>query len=248
MDGPRRNLVSKWLAAGIGLALLATVAALTIQLMRRPKPAIDKVVIGTNDGVYYSRGATMQQAADLGHALEKTGFFNDRGTSVLLSKNKGLMVVSFVLNEGAWDHADAMASFEEIGRRIANSIGGFPIEVRLVDSAWSIRRSLAVGKVVVGNKDAIYYLGSATEGDAIALGRELREAGYLEDLGASVVLAKDGSTALGFVVGEAVWERPDAVAGFERLARRVAGPAGGLPIQLRLLNGEMEIKREVVVR
>jgi hypothetical protein len=248
MDARGRHIASNWLAFCVGLLLVATIATRGIEVMRRPKPSVPKVIVGTKDEVYYSRAATMQDATALGHALQNTGFFNDRGTSVLLSKNKGVTVVSFVLNEGAWDHADAAASFEEIGRRVAASIGGFPIQVHLVDAAWTVRKSLEVGKAMIGARDAIYYLGSATEGDARALGQALRDAGYLKDLGVSVVVSQGDGTAIGFVVGESVWERREAVAGFERLARRVAASIGGLPIQVRLLNSEMETKKAVALQ
>jgi hypothetical protein len=63
-----------------------------------------------------------------------------------------------------------------------------------------------------------------------------------------VVVSKGGGTTIGFVVGDSVWDRPDAVAGFENLTRKIAESVGRLPIQLRLLNAQMEVKKEVVVR
>ncbi|MGD0499559.1 MAG: hypothetical protein ABSC23_14105 [Bryobacteraceae bacterium] len=248
MHGRERSIASNWLAYGVGFLLLAALVAGGIAVMRRPKGALPKVAIGTKDAVYYSHAATAQDAAVLGQALQNTGFFGDRGTSVLLSKSRAGTVVSFVLKDGAWDRPDAEANFEEIGRRIATSIGGFPIQVHLVDPSWAVRKSLEVGKTIIGARDAIYYFGSATEGDAEALGKALREAGYLEDLGVSVVVSKDSGAAIGFVVGDGVWERPEAVAGFESLARRVAPSIGGLPIQVRLLNAEMEVKKAVAVQ
>ena len=248
MYGEGRNIASKWLAFGIAILLLATVVVLGVEEMRKPKHSMPRIIIGTRDEVYYARAATMQDAIALGHALQHTGFFRDRGTSVLLSKGRGGTVVSFVLSEGAWDHAEGVAGFEEIGRRIATSIGGFPIQVHLVDSGWAVRKSLEVGKAIIGTRDAIYYLGSATEHDAKALGQALREAGYLADLGVSVVVSKGDGTAIGFVVNEGVWERPEAVAAFGRLVRRAAASVGGLPIKLRLLNSEMETKKEAPVQ
>jgi hypothetical protein len=244
--GERR--AADWLAWGVGLLLLATLVAWGIGAMRKPKRAASKVIVGSKDEVYYYHPVTIEDAAALGRALQNTGFFNDRGTSVLLSKGKGVTVVSFVLAEGAWDHAETVAGFEEIGRRVAAAVGGFPIRVHLVDGTWTVRKSLEVGKITIGARDAIYYLGDATEGDAQALGQALREAGYLADLGVSVVVSKGGGVAIGFVVDDGVWERPDAAAGFERLARRVASSIGGLPIQVRLLNAEMETKKELAVR
>lgn len=94
----------------------------------------------------------------------------------------------------------------------------------------------------------IYYFGGATEGDAVALGGALRKAGYLADAGATVAIWKDGETALGFVVTEGVWARPEAVSGFERLVRVVAPAVGGLPVRMRLLSPAMENKTEADVR
>jgi hypothetical protein len=247
MNARGRQSASNWLAYGVGLLLLATIVAWGIGAARKPKHTALRVTVGTRDEVYYSLPATLGDATALGHALQATGFFDDSGTSVQLSKNKGVTVVSFVVNQGGWEHAETVAGFEEIARRVATSVGGFPIQVHLVDPAWNVHKSLAVGKATIGARDVVYYLGSATEGDAQALGQALRDAGYLDDLGVSVVVSKGDASAIGFVVGEGVWERGEAVAGFERLIRRVAASVGGLPIQLRLLNAEMETKKDVAV-
>jgi hypothetical protein len=217
----------------LGLLLLATVVAGTVELVRRPRTQLTRVAIGSKDEVYYYHAATKEEARALGEALRKTGFLNDRGTSVILSKGTAGTLVSFVLSNGGWDHPDTVASFEEIGRRVATSAGGFPIKVRLIDEKRLLHKELTVGKAMIGAKDAVYYFGSATEAEAVSLGQALRQAGYFQDLGSSVELAKDGDTEISFVVADGVWNRPDAVAGFERLARAVGGD------RLRLLDGDM---------
>jgi hypothetical protein len=241
----QRRLGSNWLAFGIGLAVLATIVAGEVWFRSAGDP---KVIIGTNDEVYYYRRATKEDAMALGRALQKIGFLNDRGTSVLLWQGSGRTVISFVLNNGAWDHPDALSNFAEIARRVAGSVGGFPIQVRLVDAARVIRKELTVGKAAIGARDAIYYFGSATEADAKALGQALRTAGYFEDLGVSVVLLKGDGTAVSFVVQEGIWERPETVSALERLVRQVAPSIGGLPIQLRLLDPQMETRKRVPIQ
>lgn len=247
MSGRGKNIASTWLAYGVGLFLLIAAVVVGLEMAHRPASSIPKVVVGTRDEVYYARGATMQQATDLGHALQSTGFLNDRGSAVMISRASGLPVISFVVRDGAWDRPETIESFEEIGRRVAGSIGGFPIQIRLVDGAWTTRKSVVVGKQQVG-RDNIYYFGTATAGDAKALAQALRGAGYLEDLGVSVVISKDDGTAIGFVVGDGVWDRPGVPASFERLARRVAPAMGGLPVVVRLLDAQMETKRQFTVR
>jgi hypothetical protein len=242
---PRSKVAPVLLASAVGLALLATIVVWGLH--PSTQPVNTKVAIG-RDAVYYSHAATKEDAESLGQALKGIGFFNDRGTIVLLSKGRTRAAVSFALQAGAWDHPQTVFSFEEIARRVAPAIGAFPITVRLSDSTWTVHKELEVGKVIVGARDEVYYFGPATEADAEALGQALKSAGFLVDAGSSVVLSKDGGTAISFVVGDGVWERPDAVARFEQLTRRVAASAGGLPVTLLLLNSKMETEKEVALR
>jgi hypothetical protein len=249
MDGlreSRKRTASILLAVAIGLSLIATIVVWALNpSTRSPTP---KVTIGTSDEVYYYHAATKEDAQALGQALVRVGFLNDRGTTILLSKGTAGTVVSFVVNEGAWDHPATVYSFEEIGRRIAPVVGGFPIQVRMIDSERALRKELTVGRVAIGAKDEVYYFGSATDAEATALGHALQSAGFLVDQGASVVLSKGDGTGISFVLDEGAWNRPDAIAGFERLVRRVAASVGGLPIRVKLLSPRMEPKKEWTVR
>ena len=240
--------VSGGLALGLGVLVLVALVALDIQVMRKPKRSMDKVTVGTRDEVYFSNSAWKLDAEALGQSLKQIGYFRDVGATVLYSKDRGVRAVSFVVPDGAWNRADTVTAFEEIGRRVAPAAGGFPIEVRLVDSRWSIQKSAEVGKVIVGARDAVYYLGSATESEAKALGQALRDVGYLQDLGVTVELSKDNATILGFVVSNGVWDRPDALAGFQNLARRVASSVGGLPVGVRLFSPQMELRKQWIVQ
>ena len=236
------KVAPKWVGLGLGAALLATIVGGEIALHREPKVAIG------NDEVYYYRRATKDDALALGEALQKIGFFNGRGTSVLLWEGGGATVVSFVMNAGAWDHPNVISNFTEIGRRIATSVGGFPIQVHLIDAARNIRKEMTVGKTTVGSRDILYYFGTATLADAKALGQALQRAGYFTDNGFTVALLKGEGTVISFVAQEGVWDQPAAVATLERLVRQVAPAVGGLPVELRLLDRDMAIKKAVAVQ
>ncbi|MGA2195765.1 MAG: hypothetical protein ABSH40_10875 [Bryobacteraceae bacterium] len=231
-------------AFGVGLALLVTIAAGVYRIEARKNR---KVIVGTKDEVYYTGYATKEDARMLGQALTASGFLSNQGLSVLLSKGPSGASVSFVVKESAWNHPDTISSYEVIGRRIAPSIGGFPITVRLLDSSGHIQK-LTVGRVLVGTRDEVYYFGSATQEDAQGLGQALKTIGFFADLGASVVISKGDGTAIWFVTSEGFWDKPEAIAGFERVARQVAASVGGLPIQVRLLNAEMETKKEMTIQ
>jgi len=224
---------------------VATIAAGVVILHSTREP---RVAIGKNDEIYYYRRATKDDAMALGKALQGTGFFNGRGTSVLLWMGGGPTVVSFVVDDGAWDHPRAISNFTELGRRIATSVGGFPIQVRLVDAHRVIHRTMNVGKLTVGAKDWVYYFGDATEADAKALAESLRRVGYFTDKGAAVALLKGEGTVISFVVQDGLWNQPAATATLELLVRRIAPSVGGLPIEMRMLDGEMDIKQTAVVR
>src|ERR1039458_5994204 len=239
------KLGSKWMAAGLGLGLLAIIVGGYVVIYSVLNP---KIQIGSKDEVYYSGSATKQDAQTLGDALKTIGFLSDRGVSVFLSKGKGGTVVSFVVKEGTWNDPSSVANFEEIGRQIAPSAGGFPIQVRLINSNRDVKKEVTAGKAIIGTKDEIYYLGSATEAEAKALGQALQTAGFFRDAGFSVLLSKGDGTVIGFVVKEGFWEEPENVATFEKIARQVASSAGGLPIKLRLLNSTLETKKEVTVQ
>lgn len=204
-----------------------------------------KVILRTKDEVYYTHSATQEDAEALGAALELTGFFNGRGTTVQLSKGTSGTIVSYVLNPGGWDHPMTVLSFEEITRRCANSIGGFPVHVRLCDAAWGVHKEVIVGRVAAGGKDEVYYYGSATGDDAMAVARALESAGYLTGAGASVTLTRDNGTAIGFVLSNGAWDQPATVAGFETLARRVATALGAPSVELRFLSPQMEVEKDI---
>lgn len=239
------RIAPQWVGIGVGAALLATIVIGEIALHSTHDP---KVVIGKNDEVYYYRRATKEDALALGQALKSTGFFNDRGTSVLLWMGGGPTVVSFVVSDGAWDHPHVISNFTEIGRRIALSVGGFPIQVHLTDAARLIRRRMNVGKATVGSKDFVYYFGDATDADARALGEALRSAGYFADRGVTVALLKGEGTVISFVVQEGLWSEPAAIATLERLVRQIAPAVGGLPVELRMLDRNMDIMQAVAVQ
>jgi hypothetical protein len=141
-----------------------------------------------------------------------------------------------------------VSGFEELGRQIAPKVGGFPIKVRLINSDRETKKEVTVGKTIIGTKDEIYYYGSATEADGKALGQALKTDGFFTDKGITVLLAKDGGTAVSFVVSEGVWDNPASVAAFEKIVRQLASSIGGLPIQLRLVNPTLEVKKEIMVQ
>ena len=205
--------------------------------------------MGSKDEVLYSGLATRQDATVLGQALRAAGYFQDQGVSVLLVKKKNeATIVSFPLQADVWTRPETVARFDGIGRRIAPSLGGFPIDLQLSNLHWRVQKGIKPGKTTIGTRDLVYSLGTATDADARALGAALHEAGYLRDRGVTVVLTKGDATSIGFVVSEDVWGRSDTAAVYESLVRHVAASVGGLPIELRLLNSATDAKKQIAIK
>ena len=118
----------------------------------------------------------------------------------------------------------------------------------MIDKSKETKKQFRAGKVIIGTKDEVYFAGSATEGDAKALGDALKKAGYLEDRGVTVLLSKGDSTLVSLVLKEGVWDKPTSVATYQRVAREVAPSVGGVPIELRLLNTSLETKKEMTIQ
>jgi hypothetical protein len=110
-------------------------------------------------------------------------------------------------------------------------------------------KELTVGKVTVGTMDELYYLGSATQSEAVALGQLLKSAGFFTGQGAMVFLSKGGGdTAISFVVTDnGMWDQPDYLEPFEAFVRQSAPSVGGLPIKLLLRDTTLNAKKVITV-
>lgn len=238
------KLASRWAAMGMGLACLAAIYAVIIAVVLLTD---SKVVVGAHDKVHFSGKVTQPEALALGETLKAIGYFRDQGVDVFLSKQQGTPTISFPVKDGAWNQYEIVDGFENAGLLIALRTG-FPLTVRLVDDAQHPKKAFGFGRVTIGSKDSIYYVGSATESDAKALGAALQAAAYLTDRGVSVVLSKDGrGTSIAFPVNEGSWDKQEIVDYFITLARRSAPAVGGVPVNMRLLNSNLEIKKALLI-
>jgi len=137
------KLGSMWTALGVGLAILLSLLLIMVGYSYVTAP-MNKVIIGTKDKVYYFGTATEQDAEALGQALKSGGYLQDRGGSVLLTKDKDGVTISFVVKEGFWNDPESVSALAEAGRKIAPAVGGLPIKVRLVDSNWNTKKEVTV--------------------------------------------------------------------------------------------------------
>jgi len=100
--------------------------------------------VGAHDEVRYTGKATAQNARDLGQALKSVGYLQDRGVTVLISKDANGVVVSCVVKTGWWDDPSNVAAYEQLGRDIAPAVGGFPLRIRMVNSTLDVKKEITL--------------------------------------------------------------------------------------------------------
>jgi hypothetical protein len=241
------QLGSRSAAFGLGIATLAGLAvaigAVVYEYQYRKI-----VVIGTKDQVTYSGIATKADAKALGNALKSDESFQDRGASVLLNKGFASTTISFGVQDGVWDQPGMLSSFEELAREVAPTVGGLPIQVNLIDTSGNVKETSTVGKVSFDGGDGVYYEGSATKAQAQTLGRWFESKGFFRRKGVQVLLTRhaDGTT-LAFVVTDGVWNSPSKVGNFEAIVREVAPIVGGLPIDMHLVNTQLQLEKDQLI-
>lgn len=241
------RLGSRWTAFGLGAAFFAVLFGIIMAVVMAADN-MPKVIVGTKDEVFYSGSATKEEATALGNVLKQSGFFTDKGTSVILNKEQNKRTLSFVVKDGAWDQPATVSLFDEVGRQVAPTVGGLPVQVRLLNTDRDVKEESTVGKVAFG-KDTIYYVGTATEAEALAVGKALTADGFFHGRGSDVFLSKhkDG-TVLSFVVSDGAWDDPAILRDFERIGRKVGSAVGILPLRLHLVSTSLDVKKEEWIR
>lgn len=104
---------------------------------------IGKAAIGSKDVIFYFGTATEAEANALGQALKTAGYLHDSGANVLLSKGDAT-IVSFVLQEGFWNSPEFIATYANVARKAAPSVGGPPITLRLVDASMETKKEIPI--------------------------------------------------------------------------------------------------------
>ena len=216
------------------IVAVASVGFLALAFARLPVRA---VLAGT-DMVRYTDKVTRPEAEALAHYLKQSGFFQDHGVTVELSRRADGPVVSFAVKDGSWNDVGYLDSIDALGPEIATAAVSPPLTIELLDPKGVSRRQIRITRKVVhvGKNDLVYYEGSATEDEAKALGAALQANGFFADTGRSLTLSKgaDG-TVIRLEVTAAGWGNPQYQKTVLVFGRQIAPAVGGVPITVRLV-------------
>ena len=129
------------LAEETGRRVAPTVGGLpiTVQLMDNQGNVHKTGVVGEvqltgGDAVYYEGYSTLADGQALAQKLQSIGFFTGTGINVFLRKHTSGTTLAFVVVNGTWNDASKVTYFENLTRSVAPTIGGLPIDMRLVNT------------------------------------------------------------------------------------------------------------------
>jgi hypothetical protein len=83
--------------------------------------------------------ATQADAQALGNQLKSIGFLQGKGANVFLTKDGGT-TLAFVVSDGTWNDPTLVSDFETIVRSVASTVGGLPIDMRLVNTTLVVEK------------------------------------------------------------------------------------------------------------
>jgi hypothetical protein len=90
----------------------------------------------------YSGSATEAQAQALAEAFHKA--LSEKELTVLFSVNQGKKEIAIVVHPGTWDDAATVEGLQTFIRSVADSAGGLPITLRLIDSTLDSKKEVPV--------------------------------------------------------------------------------------------------------
>jgi hypothetical protein len=103
---------------------------------------VGKYMVNT-DEIYYMGTATKSDAEAFASALQANGWLSGKGYSVSISRNNDTEV-GIVLRDGAWNESDTAGILETLMRRVAPSIGGLPIHLRMVNTHFEPQKEMTI--------------------------------------------------------------------------------------------------------
>jgi hypothetical protein len=120
-----------------------TVAILSSDGVEEKRLKVDMRIahIGLFDAVWYSAGATLHEAEDLGKALQDAGLFRNHGARVYLAKGSDGPDVSIVVMQGAADDPGVLRAFRITALKLSKSLG-VPVHLHLVDATMQHKKDL----------------------------------------------------------------------------------------------------------
>ena len=100
-----------------------------------------KVTFGPNEEVYYTKGATEDEARKVGKVLQDLEIFNGSKTASLqLQKDGSGYLLRVVTQDKSWDDPEVCDSMAYIGGFASQGLGGAKVKVDLCDDSFKSKK------------------------------------------------------------------------------------------------------------
>lgn len=216
----------------------------------------DRVAVTDKEEVYY-KNVSRDDANQLGQVLMDLKWFDgNTPKTVQLSRRDNCYIISFVVQDGIWNNADAVEGLRLLGLQLsARLYEGQPIEVRLCDQHLKVMKTLRLDKDTLGKRleysprEEIFYK-EVTEEDARKLGDVLKQLGRFDgEHDQTLLVARDAEgVKISFVVGEGVWNDDEVVQDAKNLGRLIRLQVfQDWPLEIRLTNERLALKKKIPI-
>jgi hypothetical protein len=133
-----------WPAIGIGLMTGTLIAGAALWADSfRATPYGHRIEFG-NDEVYYSDGATADDAKKLGAVLQQAEYFDSSGAAARIQRSRDLCSISFIVNDNTWDDQDVVDYYRSLGETIAEEAFPRPVMIQLCDQTFIVKRWIEI--------------------------------------------------------------------------------------------------------
>lgn len=148
------TVAAVWPSMCIGLmsGVLITGAALWADSQLAPSYG-ERMAFG-NDEVYYSDGATADEARKLGDVLKTAEYFDSSGSATRIQRPNNLCSISFIVADNTWDDPDVVGYFRWLGETITEQAIPRPVMIQLCDQSFTVKRwiEIDVSELLPGDK------------------------------------------------------------------------------------------------
>jgi membrane associated rhomboid family serine protease/ribosomal protein L40E len=210
-----------------------------------------KVIVQPGKEIYFLNQATRDEAQSLAQSLQARDWFKDAGDrDIFLSKDSQGFEISFPVRDEAFADPKVSKHYEAVATDISvDTFNKKPVAIHLCNELLVPRITVKSGsKITIGPKKEIYFRGEVTENEAQSLSQALQEMKFGEGAeGAYIELSKNSQGyEILFMVKDGIWDQPERVAWYERLAAVLSVTIfHQQPVTIHLSDGQFTIKKSI---
>lgn len=138
------TVAPSWPSIGIGLTTGILIAGIALWADSVLAPSYGSHMAFGRDEVYYSDGATEDDAKKLGAVLQKAEYFDSSGDTARIQRSHELCSISFIVADNTWDDPDVVEYFRALGETVSEQGFPRPVMIQLCDQSFKVKRWIEI--------------------------------------------------------------------------------------------------------